>query len=61
MKKELLQVHEALEKEKREKSEAKNETENVKKELLKVQKALEEEKVTELHRNDRRWIDKERL
>lgn len=54
MKKELLQVHEALEKEKREKSEAKNETENVKKELLKVQKALEEEKVTELHRNDRR-------
>lgn len=60
MKKELLQVHEALEKEKREKSEAKNETENVK-ELLKVQKALEDEKVTELHRNDRRWIDKERL
>lgn len=55
MKKKLLKVHEALENEKRGKSEAKNETENVRKELLKIQKSLEEEKVKmmELHRNDR--------
>lgn len=49
MKKKLLKVHEALEKEKRGKSE------NVRKELLKIQKSLEEEKVKrmELHRNDK--------